>query len=151
MTTLREAAEMALEALKQSRPKPCDEDDDYAELAWKKQTAAIDFLRKALDADSMASLPEPVAYVSGYYAGRCVVEPLNKAMVMPEGMALYTATPRREWAGMTDEEIEDEWERITGHSIFGGDRSNGRLMYLSSDEVTEFIRAIEAKLKEKNT
>ena len=39
---------------------------------------------------------EPVAYVSGYYAGRCVIEPLNRAMVMPDGMALYTTPPQRQ-------------------------------------------------------
>jgi hypothetical protein len=65
---------------------------------------------------------------------------------------LYTAPPKAaEWVGLTDEQVEDEWERITGHSIFGGDRSEGRAMYISPDEVIEFSRAIEAKLKEKNT
>jgi len=44
---------------------------------------------------------------------------------------------------LTDEQVEDEWERITGHSIFGGDRKEGRAMYLSPDEVIEFARAIE--------
>jgi hypothetical protein len=57
---------------------------------------------------------------------------------------------KREWVGLTDEQVEDEWERITGHSIFGGDRSEGRVMYISPDEVIELSRAIEAKLKEKN-
>jgi hypothetical protein len=32
---------------------------------------------------------EPVAYVTGVYAGRFVVAPLNPAMVLPTGMALY--------------------------------------------------------------
>jgi hypothetical protein len=65
---------------------------------------------------------------------------------------LYTAPPKAaEWVGLTDEQVEDEWERITGHSIFGGARSEGRAMYISPDEVIEFSRAIEAKLKEKNT
>ena len=62
---------------------------------------------------------------------------------------LYTE-PKR-WVGLKDEQVEDEWERITGHSIFGGDRSEGRAMYISPDEVIEFSRAIESKLKEKNT
>ena len=57
----------------------------------------------------------------------------------------------KQWVGLTDEQVEDEWERITGHSIFGGDRSEGRAMYISPDEVIEFSRAIEAKLREKNT
>lgn len=56
----------------------------------------------------------------------------------------------KQWVGLTDEQVEDEWERITGHSIFGGDRSEGRAMYISPDEVIEFSRAIEAKLKERN-
>jgi hypothetical protein len=56
-----------------------------------------------------------------------------------------------ECVGLTDDDIEDEWERITGHSIYGGSRSEGRTMYLSPDEVFEFARAIEAKSKEKNT
>ena len=47
---------------------------------------------------------------------------------------LYTTPPQREWQGLTDEEI----------------------LKLSNDcagvrDETEFIRAIEAKLKEKNT
>ncbi len=56
----------------------------------------------------------------------------------------------KQWVRLTDEQVEDDWERITGHSIFGGDRSNGRAMYISPDEVIEFSRAIEAKLREKN-
>ena len=56
-----------------------------------------------------------------------------------------------EWQGLTDEQVEDEWERITQHSIFGGDRSEGRAMHISPDEVIAFSRAIEAKLREKNT
>jgi hypothetical protein len=62
-----------------------------------------------------------------------------------------SSTPlKREWVGLTDEQVEDEFERITRHSIFGGDRSAGRAMHISPDEVIEFSRAIEAKLKEKN-
>ena len=65
------------------------------------------------------------------------------------GTPLYTTPPQRK--PLTEEEIEDEWERITGHSIFGGNRAEGRTMYISPDEVIEFARAIEANLKEKNT
>jgi hypothetical protein len=248
MTTLREAAEMALEALKQSRPKPCDEDDDYAELAWKKHTAAIDFLRKALDADSMASFPESKPYwvterqidrneivkmarAAGFFYSSggseymlCRIPNLErlttlivaakrewKGLVDKEPVAwmvytldgssafvtdnpkdftenhralplytappaapvqepvacqhkkpicdsqgktlgysdwkdgkglawwphrsLYTAPPRREWQGLTDEEI---W-------------SDGSRMGLSEGGIRRFAREIEAKLKEKNT
>ena len=61
---------------------------------------------------------------------------------------LYTAP--RQWVGLTDKEIEDEWERVTGHSILGGNRSDGRTMFLSPDEVVHYTQSIEAKLKEKN-
>ena len=46
---------------------------------------------------------EPVAYVTGVYGGRFIVEPLNRAMVLPTGMALYS-TPQHTatWVGLTD-------------------------------------------------
>ena len=57
---------------------------------------------------------------------------------------------KKEWVSLTNEEIQDEWEKVTGHSIFGGDRKDGRTMYISPDEVVEFAKTIETKLKEKN-
>ena len=45
---------------------------------------------------------------------------------------LYTHPPQRTWVGLTDDEI-DTWN-IVGH-----------------ESLREFVRAIEAKLKEKNT
>ena len=41
------------------------------------------------------------------------------------------------------DEICDSWEFITGHQIQFGPSSEGRPMYLSTDEVIEFARAIE--------
>ena len=57
--------------------------------------------------------------------------PNHKGWVEP----LYTAPPKREWVGLTDDEI---W-------------SNGSRLSLSERGIREFARAIEAKLKEKNT
>ena len=54
---------------------------------------------------------------------------------------LYTAPPQREWRGLTEEEIESAWIRQIG---FLDPRINQRTR-------VEFARAIEAKLKEKNT
>ena len=64
---------------------------------------------------------------------------------------LYTTPPQRK--PLTDEQIEVEWERITGHSIIDSYRTKGRTMFLSPSEVFEFARAIEAAhgIKEKNT
>jgi len=36
-----------------------------------------------------SSDPDPVARVTGYHAGRCVVEPIDRTAVLPTGMALY--------------------------------------------------------------
>jgi len=73
---------------------------------------------------------EPVAYVTGTYAGRFVIAPLNPAMVLPVNMALYTTPQQRTWVGLTDEDDID-WED-------GGN-------------LKDLVKAIEAKLKEKNT
>jgi hypothetical protein len=68
--------------------------------------------------NSVKSQPvqEPVACVMGTYGGMFVVGPLNAAMVLPVGMALY-AGPQRQWAGLTDEDRKavlltayKEWE-----------------------------------------
>ena len=48
------------------------------------------------------------------------------------GIFLYTAPPQREWVGLTDDEIWQEWSS-------------------PKDSAIDFARTIEAKLKEKNT
>ena len=53
---------------------------------------------------------EPVARVVGYYAGRCVIEPLDPAAVMPNNMALYTRPQARE--PLTDEQIHDIYDEV---------------------------------------
>jgi hypothetical protein len=57
---------------------------------------------------------------------------------------LYTAPPQRKL--LTDEEIADEWEHVTGHNISHGDKQEGHAMYISPDEVAEFARAVIAKV-----
>jgi hypothetical protein len=145
MTTLREAALMALKALEFGHLPVADQAKHRDVMSY---IEAMDVLRKALDADGMASLPDPVAWMDR--EGDIYRMPEIKNWAPPHTL-LYPAPPQRKWQGLTDEEIEDEWERITGHSIFGGNKADGRAMYLAPDEVTEFTRAIEAKLKEKNT
>jgi hypothetical protein len=76
---------------------------------------------------------EPIAYVTGTYNGRFVVAPLNPAMVLPIGMALYTVPPKRPWVGLTDEDIKEIHNLSFGKDI-------GIATGLT-----------EAKLKEKNT
>jgi hypothetical protein len=83
-----------------------------------------------------AHVQEPVAHINqnnviheaGYEWG-----PTN--MLTP----LYTTPPaaQRQWVGLTDEEIEKVWQRTQANDFH--------------DCVQPFARAIEAKLKEKNT
>jgi len=79
---------------------------------------------------------EPVAYVTGFHGGHCVIEPIDRANVLPVGMALYRAPT--EWVGLTDEEVSEIIDREIGfNSCWGPEEA--------------FARAIEAKLREKNT
>lgn len=58
------------------------------------------------------------------------------------------AQPEKEWVGLTDEEIKDSWSQLWY------DLNNGK--FAASDDPSRhttvmFARALEAKLKEKNT
>jgi hypothetical protein len=54
-------------------------------------------------------------------------------------LALSSLPPKREWVGLTDEAIDELWREATLKPA------------LTSEFVRAFARAIEAKLKEKNT
>jgi hypothetical protein len=98
------------------------------------------------DCDQCKAVQEPVAVVSGYYGGQCVVLPTNPARLFNSGTAFYTApqpvpvktysggkawpVAPKPWVGLTDEEIDAIWRE-----------------HLHRDSRA---RAIEAKLKEKN-
>lgn len=55
--------------------------------------------------------------------------------------AAFGSPPRCE--PLTDEVIAFEWEEHTGHSILGGEPGDGRQMFISPDEVMNFVRAVE--------
>lgn len=48
--------------------------------------------------------PTPVAVVSGYYGGKCVVLPTDPARIFNSGTAFYTHPPKRK--PLTDEEVQ---------------------------------------------
>jgi hypothetical protein len=77
--------------------------------------------------------PEPVAWLHSFtgYGWQVVPEKLY-----PTDQPLYTAPPQREWQGLTDEEI---------HKAAAATVEGERMLPYS------FARAIEAKLKEKNS
>jgi hypothetical protein len=66
--------------------------------------------------------PEPVAWMHDSHVGFNV--------------PLYTAPPQREWQGLTDEDYEAMAEKYVTNCYF---------------DTLKYSRAIEAKLKEKNT
>jgi len=126
MTTLRTAAQQALEALDKATRYMSDSD-------YRKLNDAIDILKAALEQPEQ----EPVAWMedfgNAFPLGAVKGAGSWRDDHQRNWMPLYTHQPRREWRGLTDEEIEDCWDG-----------------YLS-DYQLQMIRAVEAKLKEKNT
>jgi hypothetical protein len=132
----REAMQMALEALEDANDVARMEfsDEDY-------YSEAINALRKALETEQ-----EPVAWISDSPTkgnGKQLHWTKSDAWRWSSNITpLYTAPPKREWVGLTDEERHSirEWRGIQKEL---GPVWAPMLLYL--------YEAIEAKLKEKNT
>jgi hypothetical protein len=104
--------------------------EDYQEHIHRKKTqSAITAIKAALEAKD-----EPVAEVTSE-TGADITMSWWHEPALPVGTKLYTTPPQRTWVGLTDEEIEKHWKKQVG---------TVRPNY-------SFTRAIEAKLKEKNT
>ena len=88
------------------------------------------------------SAAEPVAIVAEIHMSRYTIEWTNGDL--PEGTKLYTTPPQRTWVGLTDKEIEAIW-KVALFADYGVGAE------LSNQPFVHFARAIEAKLKEKNT
>lgn len=73
-------------------------------------------------------LPQPVAYISDYHKGRCIIEPVDRNVLLPVGMALYRSPPKRE--PLHDMKVFD---LADGH-LYDGGKNYG---------VLAFARAIE--------
>ena len=135
MTNLRQAAEMALEALEEAETQ-----NDSIEK-WDRHALAIEVLRQALSQDH--GFDRTASHMAGEYVDTAQQEPVARVnsdgfivetgFGILEGTLLYTAPPKREWVGLTDEEIAD----VLGCLV---DK-----VYLAD------FRALEAKLKEKNS
>ena len=111
MTDLRKAAEMAL---------------NYFESAYELDSHEIE-IREALRQALAQSEQEPVAWVYNGILHEFDPSEFATSEVKP----LYTAPPKREWVGLTDEEVE-AWR--------------GNYDFFDS----ALVREVEAKLKEKN-
>ena len=142
----REAMQMALEAL-ESDPL------SHAGLVSRKQ--AIAALRQALvDADDTSQKrvdekakreQEPVAWLKTWSDGSLsVLKTKSHAFADHELEPLYTAPPKREWVGLTADEIWKCNKAKSGSAV--------EFHICSAHQnVLDFAESIEAKLKEKNT
>ena len=92
-------------------------------------TAAVEAERKALAQPAQ----EPVAHFGSAYVNENGVHitTVLGPVAIPQDAKLYTASPQREWVGLTDDELADLW-------------------YKESLDWMEFARAHETALKEKN-
>jgi hypothetical protein len=134
VVTKEEALELALEALDWSNKEINDWRDDaygYDPVDHPEIITAITAIKEALAQPAQ----EPVAEVVEDYFSK-QVKGTNNWHALPNGTKLYTTPPQRPWVGLTDEEILDLYHEFVD--------------FLESDDL-EYERAIEAKLKEKNS
>jgi hypothetical protein len=139
MTTLREAAQQALEALEALQGGCTDSNDGTVEAITVWCPEVIDTLRAALEQPE----PEPVAWMVYTQDGKSVCVTDNPAdFIEWRSFPLYTHPPRREWRGLTEEEI---WACNRA-------QSDEEFYHICVDHqhVPDFSRAIEAALKERN-
>ncbi len=144
MTTLREAAQQALEALEVARPlmQPVNFRDwgGPRAAAYEQHGRAITALRAALEQpeqeqEPVATVAMDVSRVHVLYGGQYLGQKPDSKIAMllkdlPVGTLLFTHPPRREWRGLTDKEIGDAFN--------------------ATNDYNAFARAIEQALKEKN-
>lgn len=128
ITLTREEAQQVLKDLEGEIPFYSENDCSTPEWI----TDAIELLRARLAQPE----PEPVAWLHSFtgYGWQVVSEKLY-----PTDQPLYTAQPQREWQGLTDDELID----TANNAPF-------ETMVSAEDYIYVIVRAIEAKLKEKN-
>ena len=152
MTDLRKAAEMALEVMEYNRANGTP--NMGAAIEALRQALAQDSLRKLAEIDRELGLfdepkqpeQEPETVMAKYefqtYAAykdggemKIGVVPEHTAWVTAgkHTVPLYTAPPKREWVGLTDDEVEQVCTQTWSFDPY------------------VIARAIETKLKEKNT
>ena len=126
MSDLRKAAEMALEFVEWFAS------DDHSVRPQHKAPEVVEALRQAL------AQPEqkPVGYVTIENISSWAKVPSIKWFKKPTQGPLYTAPPKREWVGLTDEEIEEC-------------KINGGLPHAINWRIS--VKVMQAKLKERNT
>ena len=106
------------------------------------------------DMDSLAQpapVQEPVAWVTGFHAGRCVIKTINPAAILPVGVALYTTQPAQEFVcstGLCHYKAQREWVGLSEEEV---DKLKHMIDWTASWSYTEFAHALAHLLKEKNS
>jgi hypothetical protein len=128
MSDLKSAAKMALDALTATMST-----HGFREHIEEAQDKAIKALEEALAKQEQG---EPVAHFGSAYVNENGVHitTVLGPVAIPQDAKLYTTPQQRTWVGLTDDEIDDA----------------ARYCVKSGQSVNAAIRAIEAKLKEKN-
>jgi hypothetical protein len=83
---------------------------------------------------------EPADNRKAFYAGWDAAIKYVLTSDIPQEPVDETAKDRHEWVGLTDEEVDDIWNRYCDE-----------MGEASINDAEDIARAIEAKLKEKNT
>jgi hypothetical protein len=125
--------QLALEALEDANDVARMEfsDEDY-------YSEAINALRQALETEQ-----EPVATVTSESGNPNLSMSWWHEPALPVGTKIYTSPPKREWVGLTADEI---WKCNKAKS---GSAVEFHICY-AHQNVLDFAEAIEAKLREKN-
>jgi hypothetical protein len=134
--TKDEALDLALEALETPRPT-----DSYPPL-WRSYKKTINDAITAIKQARSAPVQEPVALPCCGYTDASAIKwnPFNGVVQCHNCGQTYTPpAAQRPWVGLTDEEMKD--------ALISVDAETRRL----PPGFKDFARAIEARLKEKNT
>jgi hypothetical protein len=114
-------------------PRPAQQDipDLIAGALGVSRGTAYDLMREAL-----AEQPAPAQEPYGYFRYDIQLDAWVQNKESNVGVAFYTESPKREWVGLTDDEVQTAWNSVMDGAVFTR---------------REVYKAIEAKLKEKNT
>ena len=139
MTDLRDAARQALKSLRGYRreiscEQPCDAE-------------------RALEAALEQPEQEPLAWLESPY-GSIRMNATMRFQFPPQSLKwkipLYTHPPRREWRGLTDEEMVAIAHRKCWEYRHSSDPHHSHTYKFNHSTLTDFRYAIEAALKERN-
>jgi len=107
-------------------------------VRWSKEKEFFD----AAHASQQAEKQEPVAWVLKMGNEKILDSHFNDIQELDDGTPLYTAPPRKEWVGLTEDDIVDLYCQV-------GDETEWAIGGLK--DAMPFANLVEAKLKEKNT